>query len=219
MTASDTVFAAKVNQFLLAQAVRVYIANEHQGTSSAQTRSDVTRTKKKWFKQKGTGNARHGARSANIFVGGGAAHGPKQEQHLTLTLSKQQKKKALISALSLRVEDVLVCNAVSKLEGKTKDAKKLLDKISPESKKIVIVMDEISDLSFRSLRNIPEIKTIEARRLNALDVVDTQQLIMTKTAVKVLETRLVNNKQPATSKKKSPTSPRLREAGKVKAKK
>ena len=68
---SDKLFGADVKLVLLAQAARVYLSNSRQSTSKVKTRSEINRTKKKWYRQKGTGGARHGARTANIFVGGG----------------------------------------------------------------------------------------------------------------------------------------------------
>src|SRR5690554_4960009 len=88
---SDAVFGQKANPTLLAQAVRVYLSNLRQGTSKVKTRSEVSRTRAKWYRQKGTGNARHGARSAPIFVGGGVAHGPNGQQNWTKSLSRKMK--------------------------------------------------------------------------------------------------------------------------------
>lgn len=84
---TSPIFATKPNQALLAQAVQIYLARARQASAKVKTRSEVNRTKKKWFKQKGTGNARHGARTAGIFVGGGVAHGPNGQQHYKLNLA------------------------------------------------------------------------------------------------------------------------------------
>ncbi len=75
ISVSEALFKAEVNPILLAQVVRVYLANSRQATSKVKTRSEINRTKKKWYRQKGTGGARHGARTANIFVGRGVSHG------------------------------------------------------------------------------------------------------------------------------------------------
>jgi large subunit ribosomal protein L4 len=76
MRVNDILFSDQSVDALLAQAIKVYQSNLRQGTSYTKTRSEVKRTKKKWYKQKGTGNARHGSRNPNIFVGGGVSHGP-----------------------------------------------------------------------------------------------------------------------------------------------
>src|SRR3989344_8061779 len=75
------VFGAKINQPLMAQAVRVYLANQRQGNAHTKSRGEITLTTAKWYRQKGTGRARHGAKSAPIFVGGGVAHGPKNKDY------------------------------------------------------------------------------------------------------------------------------------------
>ncbi|MBI1872200.1 50S ribosomal protein L4, partial [Candidatus Collierbacteria bacterium] len=75
-TLDSRIFDYKVNEALLSQVIHVYRANTHQNTSKVKTRGEVNRTTKKVYRQKGTGNARHGARSAPIYVGGGVAHGP-----------------------------------------------------------------------------------------------------------------------------------------------
>src|SRR5260221_12210434 len=92
LTVSDAVFGAPVNNGVIAQAVRVYLSNQRQGTSKVKTRGEISRTKKKWFKQKGTGNARHGARTPSLFVGGGVAHGPSGIQNYTLKMPGTMKK-------------------------------------------------------------------------------------------------------------------------------
>src|SRR5688572_24665900 len=83
---SEALFAAKVSPALIAQAVRVYQDRQHQHTSKVKTRGEISLTTAKWFKQKGTGRARHGAKSAHIFVGGGVAHGPDGIRGASLTL-------------------------------------------------------------------------------------------------------------------------------------
>lgn len=193
LTVSDEIFGVKPNPSLLAQAVRVYFANAHLGRSKVKTRGEVKRTTKKWFKQKGTGNARHGARSAPIFVGGGVAHGPKVEQHLTLKLSQQLKRKSLIAALSLRAKDSIVSTQFAKLTGKTKDGQKIFEALKLTSNKILVVLTEVSELEERSLRNLSNAVVVEAQRLNAFDVLAADKLIFSPEALKNLEFRLVTN--------------------------
>ena len=91
------IFGAKVNDDLMAQAVRVYLANQRQGNAHTKSRGEINLTTGKWYRQKGTGRARHGAKSAPIFVGGGVAHGPRKKDY-TLSLSKNMKKAAVKSA-------------------------------------------------------------------------------------------------------------------------
>src|SRR5260221_7335072 len=98
---TSVLFDAASSASTVAQAVRVYLGNQRQGTAKVKTRGEVERTKKKWYKQKGTGGARHGARSAPIFVGGGVSHGPTGTTDWSLKMSKPMRKVALRTALSM----------------------------------------------------------------------------------------------------------------------
>src|SRR3989344_3133463 len=99
------IFGVKVNKQLLAQALRVYMTNQKNMTASTKTRGEIKMTTAKWFKQKGTGRARHGAKSAPIFVGGGVAFGPRP-RNVRLALPQKMKKAALLSAISVKTEDL-----------------------------------------------------------------------------------------------------------------
>jgi len=96
-------FGAKINSVLMAQAVRVYLANQRLGTASTKTRGEVDGSTRKIYRQKGTGRARHGGIRAPIFVKGGIAHGPKPRDY-SLLLSKNMRIAALRSALSAKVK-------------------------------------------------------------------------------------------------------------------
>ncbi|CAN5270220.1 hypothetical protein BH10PAT2_BH10PAT2_3390 [soil metagenome] len=190
MSVNDAVFGAAINPELIAQAVRVYQSNQRQGSSKVLTRSEVARTKKKWFKQKGTGNARHGARTPNIFVGGGVAHGPTGEQNWSLKLSASMRKAALISSLSAQVNNITVTDDLNQLDGKTSSAQKMLLKMLPDSAHILVVVEVVEPMLARSLRNLANVFVITADRLTTYDIVSADGIVMTKNAVKVLEDRL-----------------------------
>ncbi len=202
-TVSDQIFAQPMNNQLLAQAVRVYIANQHIGTSKVKTRSEVVRTKRKWYRQKGTGNARHGARSAHIFVGGGVAHGPKGLQKAALKLSRQMKHKALMISLSAQVKNVVVCDDIEKLDGKTASGDKLITAIAPKAKRVLVVLPSFHSNVTRSLRNLERVLMVSANKVNALDVSMADTVIVTKASLKALEDRLMSAKKrltPVTAK-------------------
>jgi large subunit ribosomal protein L4 len=193
--ASDKVFGQKANPVLVAQAVRVYLSNLRQGSSKVKTRSAVKRTKSKWYKQKGTGNARHGSKNAPIFVGGGVAHGPKGIENWTKSLSRKMKAQALRVALSMQAEKVIVTDNLNSLGGKTSEAAKLLSKMIDEKGKVLVVLSGNSELIRRSLNNIPKVLTTPAVELNALQVAMADTLIFTKDSLKVLEERLGEKKE------------------------
>ncbi len=191
VSVSDEVFGAAVNQNLLSQAIRVYLSNKRQGTSKVKTRGEVIGSRKKIWKQKGTGNARHGAKSAPIFVGGGVAHGPKGIENWNLSLSKVMRRKALITALSAQAENIVVADNLSEIEGKTKNAAKFLDTINVTGKKVLLILDTNSVDVLRAFNNIPEVKIIQDVLVNALDVAAVESVVMTKAALKSIEARLV----------------------------
>lgn len=190
-TVSDSLFAMPANPTLLAQAVRVYLSNLRQGTSRAKTRGEVNRTKRKWYKQKGTGNARHGARSANIFVGGGAAHGPKGVENWTRALSATMKRQATRLALSAQAANVVLVDSLTDLDGKTKNGQALVDMLNMNGKKVLVVLAERNALVERSLRNIEDVLLMTANQLTALEVATADAIVMTKACVETLETRLM----------------------------
>lgn len=205
LTVKDEMFGQPINEQLLAQAVHVYQANQHIGISKVKTRGEIARTKKKWFRQKGTGNARHGARSANIFVGGGIAHGPKGLKNKTLSLSSKMRKKALIIALSAQAKHIIVCDDIEKLDGKTASGDKLLKAITPEAKRVLVILSEAQDRVLRSLRNIERVLSVQANQVNVLDVVLADSVVITKKALEQLESRLLAKKEPDKKAKETKT--------------
>lgn len=201
LTVSDSIFAAQVNEVLLSQAVRIYLSNKRQGTSKVKTRGEVARTKKKWFKQKGTGNARHGARSAHIFVGGGVAHGPKGNENWKLKLTNVLRKKALISALSAQASEFIVNDEIMKLSGKTKDAVAFMNKLAPDTSKILIIINESKEEMLRGLRNIGSVLIVSASRVNALEIAMADRIIVTTDAIKTIEARVEAKKETKKTKR------------------
>ncbi|OGM86758.1 50S ribosomal protein L4 [Candidatus Woesebacteria bacterium RIFOXYC1_FULL_46_16] len=170
------IFGEKENLPLLAQAVRVYEDRRHLGLAKAKTRAEIDRTKKKWYKQKGTGGARHGARSAPIFVGGGVAHGPKGVKR-TLVIPVKMKRKALAVALSLKAKEaaVVLVDGLDTLK-KAKDAQNLLNKIvknEVKDKKVrkftFVVSDEAWGVA-KVLANIKNTLVVPFNSLNAYRV-------------------------------------------------
>ncbi|MCK4315388.1 MAG: 50S ribosomal protein L4, partial [Anaerolineae bacterium] len=102
------IFEVPVNVPLMHQALVRQLANAHLGTHKTKSRGEVNRTKAKWYRQKGTGRARHGSRNANLFVGGGVAHGPRPRKY-TKKMPRKMRRAALCSALSVKAtEDQIV---------------------------------------------------------------------------------------------------------------
>lgn len=155
---------------LLAQAVRVYEDRTHFGLSRVKTRSEVNMTKKKLYKQKGTGGARHGAKSAHIFVGGGVVHGPTGMKR-DLNMPDKMKKVALRVALTNKFADkkAILVEGLAKIK-KTNDASKainLLKKALEIKSKVLIVLNNNDSKISRFFKNIKDVETVKFADLNA----------------------------------------------------
>ena len=180
-------YSGKESLLLLAQAIRVYEAKKHPGLSKVKTRGEVSLTTRKWYRQKGTGRARHGAQSAPIFVGGGIAHGPKGVKR-GLSLPKKMRQKALYVALSIKAKngELVAVSGLDTLK-KTKEANKLIDilltKEKKERNKITFVLTQESKKATLALRNIKEVKVVDYQNLNAYQVYFGGFLVLDKTAL------------------------------------
>jgi large subunit ribosomal protein L4 len=170
---------------LLSQAVHVYEDRGHFGLARAKTRSEVAISTKKIYRQKGTGGARHGAKSAPIFVGGGAAHGPKGIKRV-LHLSGSQKEKAFLYAFNYKISDsrVVLVDGLEKIE-KTRDAFNLIkniikDKNWTNGKNITVAFSEKNKGSLNFFRNIEGIKVDYFRSLNAYKLYLANGLVVDK---------------------------------------
>lgn len=170
---------------LLAQAVRVYLANQRLGTQNAKTRAEVNRTRKKLYKQKGTGGARHGDRKAPIFVGGGIAFAPKPRDY-TLKISQSMKKKALYGALTLKAKEkkLLVVTDFDKLAGKTAELAEFLAGLEGDSRHLLIVTDIYRPEVLRAGQNIPGVVISPLAQLSAYQVLLADQVLFMEEALK-----------------------------------
>jgi len=182
------IFAAKINEPLMAQAVRVYLSNQRKAQAKVKSRGEIVLTTAKWFRQKGTGRARHGARSAPIFVGGGVAHGPTGEQNYQLKMPKKMKKQALFSALTskFKTNEVLVIKDLAKIEPKTKKMETILEKLAKDNKATIILSEKLENVS-RAARNLKGVNLSQANQLNPYQVLNGGQLIFMKEAVEKLK--------------------------------
>lgn len=180
-------FGAKINSVLMAQAVRVYLANQRMGTAFTKSRGEVTLTKAKWYRQKGTGRARHGAQSAPIFVGGGVAHGPKPRDY-SMTLSKNMRKAALASALSAKVQagEVVVIAGLAKTEKTAAAAKALTYTGYSKKGKMLLVLPEHSEKLFKATRNLAGMNVMPAALLNTYEVLQAKKIVLMQEAVEAM---------------------------------
>lgn len=180
-------FGQPVNKAVLATYVKVYLTNQRQGTASTKTRSFVKMTSKKMYRQKGTGRARHGAANAPLFVGGGIAFGP-QPKVYSKDLNKKQKKIAIVSALSDAYARKVVAaldDAVVGIDPKTATVAALLKAIEAP-KSVLLVLPKIEKAGVvLAARNIPGVTIMDARSVNAYEVMKAKKVLFTEGALSV----------------------------------
>ena len=183
---SDAVFGVEVNEHLMHMAVVQQLANKRQGTQKAKTRSEVSGGGRKPWRQKGTGHARQGSTRAPQWVGGGVVFAPTPRDY-SFKLNKKEKKAALKSALTSRVQEnkFIVIDEMNFGEIKTKNFQNMLNNLSVA--KALVVIEEGNTNAVLSARNIADVKTTKANTLNVFDVLKYNTVIATKAAVANIE--------------------------------
>jgi len=187
VTLSEAVFGVKPSMTAIHAVVKNHLANRRQGTQSALTRAEVSGGGAKPYRQKGTGRARQGSKSAPHYTHGGVAFAPKPRSY-RYTLNKKLRRIALKSALSLKsAEDsIVVVDAIEVEEIKTKDFKAFLESLGI-SGKALIVTPAVNENVILSARNIPGVKTTFATLLNTYDIVDARTFVVDKAALELIE--------------------------------
>ena len=184
---SEKVFGADVNEAVLHAAVRAYLLNQRQGTQSTLTRSEVSGGGRKPWRQKGTGRARQGSTRSPQWTHGGIALGPKPRSYTT-KLNKKVKQIALFSALSAKVasEEMIVVDAITASEYKTKTMVAMLNAIGA-GKKSLVVLEAPDAMVVKSLANIPGVKVAYANTLNVYDILNCNSVVFAKNAIAKIE--------------------------------
>jgi large subunit ribosomal protein L4 len=180
------IFEAKINRDLMHQALVRQLANARRGTHDTKTRAEVSRTTAKWYRQKGTGRARHGSRKAPIFVGGGVAHGPKPRDY-TKDMPRKMRQAALRSALSAKAGsgDIVLLENIAMSQPKTKEMVALVNRVVGAFSALVL-LPERDDNVERSARNLPEVKTLRANYLNIRDLLGFNKIVIPLSALEVI---------------------------------
>ncbi len=183
---NDAIFGVDVNEHLVHLAVVAHLANKRQGTQKAKTRAEVSGGGKKPWRQKGTGHARQGSTRAPQWTGGGVVFAPTPRDY-TMKLNKKEKRAALKSALTTRVNEnkFIVVEEMNFDEIKTKNFKKVMDNLKVS--KALVVLDEESNNAALSARNLPTIKTAHVNTINVYDILKYNTVVATKAAVANIE--------------------------------
>ena len=189
ITLADEVFGTVVNHDLIHQAVVAVERAMNQDSARTKGRSEIRMTKAKWYRQKGTGRARHGAQSAPLFVGGGVAHGPRRARRKP-KLSRKMRRKALHAALSARIHDnaIMVVDEISLEEISTRRFAEMLEDLGAEGRILMLLgSDEARDERvYKSGRNIPYVIMRESPHINARDVLWAEVMIISQAGLEAL---------------------------------
>ena len=196
ITLDDAIFGIEdIRGDILQRTVRWQLAKRQAGTHKTQTRGEVSRTTKKYIRQKGSGGARHGSRNAPIFVGGSVAHGPKVRSHAH-DLPKKVRKMALAHALSSKVkaDAVIVLDEAILSAPKTKELVGQFAGLGIEN--ALIISGTTVDENFaKAARNIPNVDVLPVAGLNVYDILRRKKLVITKEAAEGIKARFDGAKE------------------------
>jgi large subunit ribosomal protein L4 len=205
----ESVFGVKWNSDMVHQVVTSMTSSARRNTAHTKTRGEVRGGGKKPWKQKGTGQARHGSTRSPIWVGGGVAHGPRNDKNYDRKVNRKMKTKALFAILSRKLSDgeIIFIDAITMGEAKTKNAINIIsnlrkiegfDKIFNKKKNsALITLGEKDDSITRSFKNIGNVSVDEIRNINPVTLLNYKALIILnpEASLRLLESRL---KQKAT---------------------
>jgi large subunit ribosomal protein L4 len=182
-----SVFGVEVNQELVGQAYRTYLANGRSAHAATLKRGAVSGGGKKPWKQKGTGRARVGSIRVPQWRGGGIVFGPTGNENYTLALPVKMKRSAIRMALSLQADagQVAVIDSFEIADGRTKTAAELLGKLNL-SGRVLLVVSEKTDLVRRATRNIAGLEVVSAKYLNVFNVMNSDHIVVTADALKTV---------------------------------
>lgn len=185
----DSIFGAEVNEGLIYDVLKAQLASKRGGNAKAKGRSEVAATSQKMYRQKGTGNARHGSRGAMLMVGGGKAHGPLPRDY-GYRPPRKMRQGAMRSALSLKLKEgkLTVVDSFELPEIKTKALAGVLSALQVDGALIVDAKD--NDKLRLSARNMGDNQFLPPEGVNLYDVLRHPNLILTKDAALALQTRL-----------------------------
>lgn len=183
----DDIFGIEPNGPVMHQALVRQLANRRLGTHKTKSRGEVVRTKAKWYRQKGTGRARHGSRNAPIFAGGGVAHGPRPRSY-TKRMPRKMRRLALRSALSVKAagEQIIVLDTIDFEAPKTRAMLDTLRNLNVTSSAVILLPDRNVNIE-RSASNLSGVTTLRANYLNVRDLLKYDYVIMPTDALAVVE--------------------------------
>jgi large subunit ribosomal protein L4 len=190
------IFEAKINIGLMHQYVVMQQANARLGTHKTKRRGEINRTHAKWYRQKGTGRARHGNRSAPIFVGGGRAHGPIPHKY-TKDMPKKMRHAAIKSALTALLADgqIVIVDEIKLAEPKTKLLSGILNALVGADKALLLLPERNENVE-RAARNLDDAMYLHAGYVNVRDLLRFDRVIIPLASLDVIKTILGRKPAP-----------------------
>ncbi len=184
---SKDIFGIEPNDHAIYLAVKTYLANQRQGTHKSKERGEVRGGGKKPWKQKGRGGARAGTSRSPLWVGGGRIFGPRPRDY-SQGIPKKVKSLARKSAFSYKLKDeqVIVVEDFNFDVSKTKEFSNILKALNVSGKKVLLLTNGKQENVYKSGRNIPKVKILEANKASTYDILNNQVLILQKSAVDVI---------------------------------
>lgn len=182
----SSIFEANVNRDLMHQALVRQLANARLGTHKAKGRSEINKTTAKIYRQKGTGNARHGSRRAPIFVGGGVAHGPKVRKY-TKNMPRKMRRAALRSALSVKAgnDEIILVDDLSFENPKTKGMVAFVERLAGGESTLLLLAEQ-NENAEKSAHNLTDVKALRASYLNIRDLLGYNKIVIPLTSLDVI---------------------------------
>lgn len=186
-------FEVKMNPDLVHQVAVAQAANRRRKIAHTKDRSEVRGGGVKPWRQKGTGRARHGSIRSPLWKGGGVTFGPRKERNFKQKINKKMRRKALYMVLSAKAKDgkVILLEDLKLDQPKTKLMMLVLGKLPPGGASSMLVLPSYNQDLIRAVRNIPKVQPVQAKDLNALDVLSYKYLLMPKESVKVIKETFV----------------------------
>ena len=187
----EEMFGTNVSSHILSDVVRAESLNARQGTVSTLSRSDVSVSKKKPWRQKGTGNARSGSKASPIWRGGGVAFGP-SPKNWRIKLNRKVRRRALAGILSERLaEGNLRIIRGMESTGRTREMHDMLSGHDCLGRRTIILVSEGDEMISRASRNIPRVSTSQAASVSVRDLVNAEVVLLSESAVELLKGRLI----------------------------
>ena len=187
-TLPDEIFNIGINSDLIYQVVTSQQSNRRQNSAHTKDRSEKRGGGKKPWRQKGTGRARHGSRRSSIWSGGGVTFGPRNERNYKKKINKKERRKALFMTLSGKADGdfLIILDKLNIKKPKTKELS-FLNNLPCKDESVLIATDKVDGDLLLAARNIPNVEIMEARNLNALDVLSYKYLLLPEKSVETIK--------------------------------